>query len=140
MKQWMFRHMVMAVPLLLGACAGSESVTKADASIEQFHERLNAENYDAILNDADPLLFTGTTRQQWLNFLTTLHARTGDVATTRLTGTLSDYSSASGSLLRVRMASSFQHAKGDEEFVFKSSGNQLKLVAYHIKWVNSTSD
>ena len=133
--KWRIAPPVFAVPALaalaLTACSGPNSLQQARAGIDQFHERLDAGQYDAILADADPGLTSGSSPAKIAAFLTAEHARLGKVQGTTRHNWRVNYD-PSGTFTLLNMTTRFEHGVGDEEFTFRAAGDQLKLSGHQL--------
>ena len=120
-------------PLALGlsACSGPNSLNQARSGIDQFHARLDAGQYDAILADADPGLTSGSSPAHITAFFTAEHTRLGKVISTTRHNWRVNYD-PSGTFTLLNMTTKFERGTGNEEFTFRADGDQLKLSGYQL--------
>ena len=116
--------------LMLAGCNGP--ATYATQAVTVFHQRLDAADYEAIWRDSGPDLRAATSRAAFVAMLDSLHDRLGKVRATKQTGWNSQVNTA-GSLAELTHQTTFERGSGEETFVYKGSGEGLKLAGYNIQ-------
>jgi hypothetical protein len=118
--------------LLTGGCSGQSAVRDARAQVDTFHARLESERYETIWNESAREIRDTTTRQRFIDMLTSVHGRLGRVRETRQTGWRVD-TGTGGSFAALSMQTVFEHGAAQEDFVWRETGQGLKLAGYHIQ-------
>ena len=122
--------MLAAALLALAGCDGPQSVEDASMKVATFHQRLDAEDYEAILNDSGPDIREGDSRA-FMRLLAAVNGKLGKVRESKQTGWRSQVDTA-GSFTEVIMQTTFERGRGEETFIYKGSGAEQKLAGYHI--------
>jgi hypothetical protein len=124
--------MLAAAALLsISACKGPGSVQAANARVAQFHQRLDAGDYDAIWRDSGPDIQGTTSQPAFIEMLATIHVKLGNVRESKQTGWRSEVNT-SGSVAELTMQTTFERGSGVETFVYKGGTETQKLAGYHI--------
>jgi Protein of unknown function (DUF4019) len=99
-------------------------------SIEQFHERMNVEQYDQIYADANPAFRNSLTREEWLQHMHEVREQCGRFKSTRI----SKLNVLMGNPVQIRAAynSTFEKGPATELFGFAREGDKVQLLIYGI--------
>jgi hypothetical protein len=99
-------------------------------SIEQFHKRMNVEQYEQIYADADPAFRNSLTREEWLQHMHEVREQYGGLKSTKL----SKLNVLMGSPVQIRAAysSMFEKGQATELFGFAREGDKVQLLIYGI--------
>jgi hypothetical protein len=123
--------MLVAALLAVSACKGPGSVQEANAKVAIFHQRLDADDFEAIWRDCGPDIQT-TDKKAFAQLLAAVHGKLGNVRTSKQVGWRSQVDTA-GSFTELTMQTTFERGRGEESFVYKGSGAGQKLAGYHIR-------
>jgi len=128
----MWKPIIVAATIAgLGACSPTQDIAAATPQITTFHQQLDAENYDAIFQNADPLLKSGTPESTLVQFLTAVHRKLGPFKSGSSAG-WNDNIATQGHFLTITYAAKYERGDATETFVYRVDSNPAKLVAYHI--------
>jgi hypothetical protein len=117
--------------LALSACSASENLNGAHGGVARFHAELNAGQFDRIYKEAAPEWQQATSEPDTIKLFTAVHTKLGSFMSGSQTGWHVNYSTG-GTTTVLAYASKFQKGVGRETFTFRSSGNQVQLMAYNI--------
>jgi hypothetical protein len=101
------------------------------ASVAHFHEQLNANEYQAIFDEADEGFQQAGTRDESIKFLQAVHTKLGDAGAVHLTNT-NVQANTNGSFVVTTYSTTFAHATAVETFTWVKKGGALKLRGYNI--------
>lgn len=136
----MLKWIALAVgAALLAACNPVAQTQDARAQVDLFHERLNAGDDDAIWTNADESLRETATREELFRLLASVRKSLGDVEETSQNG-MGVNTNMQGTFTTLRMETHFERGRGAETFVFRGSGDSLRLIAYNINSPDMMSD
>ncbi len=135
MKVWPWIVTGVCVVLALGVFSCVRALSKAgresDQAMKVFHAELDQKACSQIYNSATADFRQATTTDDWDTFCAKIPEKMGTyVSTERQFVNLN--ATTSGKFLTVTYASVFSLGKGDEKFVWKYDGTQLKLHGYTI--------
>ncbi len=129
----------LAAASVLAACNPVERAGDARAEVDFFHERLNAGDDDAIWAVTGEEFRSTTSKEDFARLLGTVRKSLGKVEETSQVG-MNMYTNMQGSFTTLRMETHFERGRGAELFMFKSAGDELKLVGYNINSPDMMSD
>lgn len=121
----------LMITLLLGACSVPQPIAGIDVQVVQFHQLLDAENYAAIWKDTSQEMRGATTEQQLDKIFAAVHRKLGKVVESKQVGWRTNVTT-NGTFAEVQMATRFEKGSGQERFVYRQDGDQLKLAGYNI--------
>lgn len=125
--------MPFAAAAMLAGCNVKESLKDADIEVGQFHQKLDAGNWQAIWTAADPQLHKATTRAQFGGMLDAVHGKLGKVKSSEQVGWNAE-ATTGGSYVTVTTQTTFARGSGTEQFVFrKGEAGKLTLAGYDIQ-------
>ena len=123
------RVLFLSFAFLLASCSSSEVKDAAFAEVDRFHERYNAEDFAAILADADPEFSQDDT--QSLEFFTAIREKFGAYQSSAEPNWKVNYHTAGNRVFLVYQ-SEFENGAVTEEFTFSFSGEEVALYGYHV--------
>lgn len=134
-KIWPWVLIAVCVVLGLGvySCvrALSSAGRESDEAMKAFHTALDQKSCSQIYTSATPDFRQTTSEEDWNSLCAKIPEKMGTfVSTERQFVNLN--ATTSGKFLTVTYASVFSLGKGDEKFVWKYDGTQLKLHGYTI--------
>jgi hypothetical protein len=138
-KAWIWAVVGVAVLFLFGLYECGSKVyttfhsgwTEASAAAHQFHEELNAANFDQISSEADPGFQDPDKRQELIKFLTAVHTKLGNATSEKLTN-LNLHANTNGRFIVATFSSHFEKGDAEETIVWKRDGETLRLYRYNI--------
>ena len=112
-----------------------DNLGQTEREISNFHQSLDAGQFEDIYNKAGDGFKTGTPKAETLAFLAAVHRKLGNVKEIKR-GTWNVTHDTSGHFVSVQYETEFTEGKGTENFVYTISGSQVYLYSYN---VNSTA-
>ena len=126
--KWLLTFLV-ALPLT--ACNPAADTKAAEQGVVNFHQQLNAGQFDQIYATTDPEFKAASTQDSFTKLLSAVHRKLGNFRSGQ-TGNWNDSSTTGGHFVRLERTAQFDHGPAEEEFIFKVSGQEAVLVGYHI--------
>jgi Protein of unknown function (DUF4019) len=129
------RNMQIAVLIWLSflslSCNMSERVAEGKQAVNQFHDRLNSEQYTAIYADTDQLFRKQSTEKNFTAVLSAVHKKLGvvkqsDEAAWRVNTT------THGTFVTLSYRTKFSEADATESFTWRVEAKERKLVSYNV--------
>jgi hypothetical protein len=117
--------------LVLWSCGAGDSMRIAEGGVERVHQQMNAEQFTDIYAEADPALRASSASQDFLDFMTAVHRKLGNVQSAKRTHFFVNFTTA-GTRVTLNYETKFGGGDAQEEFVWAVSGKQAKLFGYHI--------
>jgi hypothetical protein len=122
------------VIILMWRCArgASAAVQSAKQGIEHFHSQFNDGKFEDIYNGATEQFRSSTTKDQLLEFLSSVQRKLGRVVAT---GDPAYFINAStnGTFVTLTCQTDFVRGKAQERFVWILHGGRAELIGYHIE-------
>ena len=131
MKPFCGCMLVLALALTAGSCSMAKYKENAERAVTKFHQHLNAEQYQEIYNESDPLFKQNVTEPDGIALFGAVHAKLGSVKNATAAGWHVNATS-SGTFVTVAYNVDFSEGKGTEQFAFKVTANDALLVRYDI--------
>lgn len=119
------------LPLALGACSLGQNVKLADGSIAQFHQALNAGQFQPIYRHSAPDLKAVTSEDKMVALLGAVHRKLGAFKSGTSQGWNENLTPA-GHFVTISYAATYEKGQASEQFVYRIGNNQAKLVSYNI--------
>jgi len=133
---WKWSLVVTAAACLLVAWHCGSALVRGKhldaAAVLQFHQRLNAEQYEVIWNDADQRFKDSGPHDQMQKFFQAVHTKLGDAGSVNL-GSIRLNATTNGTFIITQHNTTFTHASGTETFTWLLQNSSLKLVGYNIQ-------
>ena len=132
--KWSFAIAGLVLILLMWRC-GSAMVTgmrQSDAAVQQFHQRLNRQEYEQILAAADPAFVSGQRQEEVARFLQAVRSKLGEVKS-ESRAYLWVNATPNGTLITGQYQTEFASGPASETFTWKRQGETLMLVGYNIR-------
>ena|ERR1700693_834198 len=122
---------VSFVSIFCLSCGTHADLQRADAAVANFHNQLDAGNFNQIYQDSGSALKGETSQQNFVDLLSAIHRKLGNVKSAERGGFFVNYGT-SGEQIRLNYSTQFDDDKAGEDFVFQVSGNDIRLVGYHV--------
>jgi len=123
---------VIGLVLLWYFGRGSKDAYRAaDVGVARFHGQLNQGAYERIYDDATPEFQSHGARANTLSFLQKVHATLGNEHQTKMTGFFVNRTTR-GTLVVLTHSTTFDRGTAQEQFTWRTSGADAKLVGYRI--------
>jgi hypothetical protein len=123
---------VIALMLLWYFGRGSKKVYEAaDVGVARFHGLMNQEGYELIYQEATPEFQNHGSREETLGFLRRVHTSLGNEHQCHMTG-FSVNRTLNGTFAVLTYSTTFDRGTAKEQFSWRMSGNDAKLVGYRI--------
>jgi hypothetical protein len=131
--KWSFAIMGLLLVYFLWQCGTAlySGRDLSNASVREFHQKLNDGRYEEIYNGADEGFTSAGTRDEVIKFLTAVHTKLGNAGSESLTNVRVN-STTNGTFLVVQYSTTFDRGSATETFTWRKSNGALKLVGYNI--------
>ena len=104
----------------------------AEQAVVQFHEMLDAEQFDAIYDTAAEDLKKVSTKEKFVAILQGVHKKLGMTKASDKQGWNFNYNT-SGSYVTLSYATFYTEDKAEEQFAFRLEGDKALLAGYHVQ-------
>ena len=125
------RSAILAASLLLAGCSAGADMKTAGAAVNQFHQQLDAGQFDAVYANSDPAMKAATTAPDLTNLLAAVHRKLGNTKSASQMGINVNFGTA-GEVIRTSYKTEFDNGEAIETFTFRIDQAQAKLVGYNI--------
>jgi hypothetical protein len=136
--QWAFALLCGAC-LLLSSCGSStKSIELAQQDVEEFHTRLDTEQYGAIYASCDEKFHQATSEPEFTKLLEAVHRKLGSVRQSTLRNTGVAWFAGQGATVTLLYETKFAEGTGTEQFVWHIKDDGATLYRYNIssnEWV-----
>jgi len=122
---------LVAVLFSQAGCSTGKYVQGADDQVVVFHKQLDDQQFLVIYDQADPKLRAASKSDEFLAFLTAVHKKLGNVQSATRQGFYVNFTT-SGTRVNLTYKTKFAGGEAEEYFVWLKSGNDFKLLGYHI--------
>lgn len=103
----------------------------SNTAVKHFHEQLNAEQYQAIWDEADEAFRIPEKQQQLLDVLQTVHTKLGSAGVASLTN-INVNANSRGTFVTTVYSTVFARDEVVETFTWTKKNDRLKLYGYHV--------
>ena len=116
--------------LLIG-CSASDDIPKGEATIAEFHQKLNAADFDAIYDGSSPDMQKATAKEDFIKFVSAVHRKLGDFQSGKTSG-WNDTVATGGHFLMLSYAATYEKGDATENFKFQIKDGKAILTGYQI--------
>ncbi len=124
-----FAAVILAV--VLAACSNSADKRAAEQAVVDFHEMLDASQFDAIYVGSAQDLKNAVKQEEFVTFLQAVHRKLGNLKSTVPQGWRINYQT-SGTYVSLGYQTHFAEGDATEEFSYRVEDNRATLVGYHV--------
>lgn len=124
--------------LFLAACNPMEQLDVGEDSIAKFHETYNAGDARALYGLTGEEFRAATTPQQMEGLVATVSDRMGTVESTERSG-FNINTNNGQTVSTITMTTQFEKGEGTETYTFLGSGDEMRLVGWHVDSPNFLS-
>jgi hypothetical protein len=121
---------VLLLGFLIG-CSPGKDVPIAEKAIDQFHERLNAGDLDAVYETSGNQMKTAATKDFLSQFLAAVHRKLGNFQSGKTAG-WNDQVMTGGHTLTINYSAEYERGSASESFTFSIENDRATLEGYHI--------
>jgi hypothetical protein len=118
----------LALPL--ASCQAAEDTDAAEAAVEAFHRDYDAARFAAVFEKSGPQMKQITPRAQFLEFMTAVRTRLGEVKSTKQTGWNVNYDTGGGQVT-LTYQTVFESGEGTEIFIYDTA-TPPRLIGYNV--------
>lgn len=121
--------------VLLSVCScgsATKNVAAAKQAVDAFHSQLDAGEYSALYQAADPKLRTITTETDFTKLLGAIHRKLGTVRNADMRTYAAGWYAGQGTTVTLTYNTTFSAGTGTEQFVWHISDGRAMLYGYHI--------
>ena len=122
---------MLALALTVTSCSVAKHKENAERAVAKFHQHLNAEQYQEIYKESDPLFKQNVSEADGTALFGAVHAKLGNVKNATAAG-WNVNATPGGTFVQLQYEVDFSEGKGSEHFAFKMNGNEALLVRYDI--------
>lgn len=132
--KWSLVAAAVGLMFLVGRCglAFFQGQKFADAAVQEFHQQLNAEQYEEIYRNSDEGFRVGLSHDELINFLQAVHRKLGDAGQTSQVSMRAE-SNTRGTFIIAWYSTAFASGKAKEAFTWTKRNGGPKLSQYHIE-------
>lgn len=131
MPRLLLLQMVVLVTVTVGGCSVGKGREVAEQAVNEFHQRLDTEQYDQIYKTASDDFRSGTSQSDSTELFAAVHRKLGKVLSAHQRA-FAVNSTLTGTTVRLQYDTEFAEGKASEAFVFTLSGDKAVLVSYNI--------
>lgn len=118
------------IALALTSCQAAEDTDAAQEAVEAFHRDYDARRFAAVFEKSGTELKKITPRAQFLDFMTAVRTRLGEVKSTKQTGWNVNYNTGGGQIT-LTYQTVFANGEGTETFVYDTA-SPPRLIGYNV--------
>ena len=104
----------------------------AEPAVQQFHQRLDAGQYQAICSEAVEGFCVPAAAGDTMSFLKGVHEKLGNTSSAKR-GVWNVSSTTGGTFVRMQYNTAFANGSAAETFTWIKSGNTFKLYGYNVQ-------
>jgi len=112
-------------------CGAQKDIEAASVAVAQFHGQLDHQDYRTIYKNADERFRGASKQNDFFALITAIHNKLGTVQRSSRQGFFVNFNT-SGTSIRLTYATKFSGGDGQEEFLWSKSGDNFRLLGYHI--------
>ena len=116
--------------LALTSCQAAEDTDAAQEGVEAFHRDYDARRFAAVFEKSGAELKKITPRVQFLDFMTAVRSRLGEVQSTKQTGWNVNYDTEGGQIT-LTYQTVFANGEGTETFIYDTA-SPPRLIGYNV--------
>lgn len=116
---------------LLAACNPLAAPDEAKQEIASFHKQYNAGQDEKIWKNFGPEFHAVTPRKDWENMLLIVRNTLGKNTSSSQSG-INHQATPNGRYLAITMDTQFERGRAMETFTFSGSGENQRLIGYHV--------
>ena len=133
LRKWSLALTAVFLIYLLWQCGSGlyQGRSLSNDAVNQFHQNLNAERYEAISASADDAFRNSGKEEDFKRLLQAIHRKLGDAGQTNMNN-LSVNATAGGTFITAIYQTTFAKGSATETFTWKKSNGQIKLYQYNI--------
>lgn len=135
-RVWPWVVLGVALALVMGGGWIYKKVTHyrpiADAYVEKFHQQLDAEQFDEIINQAAPAFRETAKKEELRAFFSGIHDKMGTHKSARQTFIQLNAQAGIGTLVAVQYDSEYASGKAQESFTLLVTEDGVQLYGYRI--------
>jgi hypothetical protein len=120
-----------AILVAQAGCGTSKDVKAAEEHVANFHQQLDAQDFQNIYNQADPQLREVTKAEEFLALLNAIHKKLGNVESATQQGYFVNFTT-SGTTIRLTYKTKYAEGDAQEVFIWRKAGSDLRLLGYNI--------
>ena len=127
----MRKFVAVILAVVLAACSNSADKKAAEQAVVDFHEMLDASQFDAIYVGSAQDMKNAVKQEEFVTFLQAVHKKLGNLKSTVPQGWRINYQT-SGTFVALGYETHFAEGDATEEFTYRVDSNKATLVGYHV--------
>ena len=125
------RKFAVAAAVAIAACSAGADSRLAERAVDEFHQMLDAGQFEAMYSASADELQKATTQEQFVALLGAVHRKLGSVkAATRKNWNV-NYQ-PSGTFVTLVYSTSYAEGEAAEQFVYRMQDGKALLAGYHV--------
>jgi hypothetical protein len=132
--KWSFFITAVVLAFFMWQCGSGllQGRRSSNEAVRQFHEKLNAGEYDLICQDASELFTRSATHDELIQLFQGVHAKLGSADSEKLLN-IAVNANTFGTFITARYNTQFTSGPGVETFSWIKSTGALKLAGYNVQ-------
>ena len=132
--KWYLAATAVVLVFLMWQCGSALYKAKgpSNTAAQEFHQKLNAGQYEEILAEADERFARAEKHDDLVGFLEAIHTKLGNAGVEKLTNIKVNATTA-GTFIVAQYKTAFDDGSAIETFTWIKSSGVLKLCGYHIQ-------
>lgn len=132
--KWSFFITAVVLAFFMWQCGSGllQGRRSSNEAVRQFHEKLNAGEYDLICQDASESFTRSATHDELVQSLQGMHAKLGSAESEKLLN-ITVNANTNGTFITTRYNTQFTSGPAVETFTWIKSTGALKLAAYNVQ-------
>jgi hypothetical protein len=126
MRKW-----IVAIAGVVAGCSMSADTSLAEKAVPNFHNMLDAGQFDAIYAASSEELKHAATREDFVALLDAVHRKLGATKTSERKGWNVNYQT-SGTFVTLGYATTYAEGEAAEQFVYRLQDEKALLAGYHV--------
>jgi Protein of unknown function (DUF4019) len=122
----------LALVSLCSCGSATKDLSAAKQAVGEFHSQLDAGDYAALYQAADPKLRTITTETDFTKLLAAIHRKLGTVRSADMRTYAAAWFAGQGTTVTLTYNTTFSAGSGTEQFIWHISDGRAMLYGYHI--------
>ena len=131
MTRLLLLHLAILMTVAGAGCSVGKGREAAERAVLEFHQRLDAEQYDQIYTTASDDFRASTSQSDSTELFAAVHRKLGKVLSAHQR-TFAVNTTLTGTSVRLQYDTEFAEGKATEAFVFTLSGDKATLFSYNI--------
>jgi len=117
---------------MLTGCSGSSDMTLAERAVERFHQQMNAQQFEAIYDEATEEFQKADSKEQTVNFLRIVNTKLGDTRSAKKVRWDVNFGPWERTVV-LGYETQFKEEVAREHFLYRVKDSQARLMSYNVQ-------